>query len=175
MRDKTATFIGHKDCYGVQEEVVRSYIIELIESGVTEFLCGGMGSFDWMCARIVYKLKKQYPQVRSFLVIPYLTFNVLDREYFDDVIYPEGFEKYHFKAAIPARNKYMIENSAYAVCYVDHGWGGAAQTYAKAITWVAAGTISSALPSFGLLFTGQALTQRVHPIQSAGDTAIVNL
>ena len=27
----------------------------------------------------------------------------------------------------------MIENSAYAVCYVDHGWGGAAQTYAKAI------------------------------------------
>ena len=96
MRDKTATFIGHKDCYGVQEEVVRSYIIELIESGVTEFLCGGMGSFDWMCARIVYKLKKQYPQVRSFLVIPYLTFNVLDREYFDDLIYPEGFEKYHF-------------------------------------------------------------------------------
>ena len=92
-----------------------------------------MGSFDWMCARIVYKLKKQYPQVRSFLVIPYLTFNVLDREYFDDVIYPEGFEKYHFKAAIPARNKYMIENSAYAVCYVDHGWCGAAQTYAKAI------------------------------------------
>ena len=133
MRDKTATFIGHKDCYGVQEEAVRSYIIELIESGVTEFLCGGMGSFDWMCARIVYKLKKQYPQVRSFLVIPYLTFNVLDREYFDDVIYPEGFEKYHFKAAIPALNKYMIENSAYAVCYVDHGWGGAAQTYAKAI------------------------------------------
>lgn len=56
MRDKTATFIGHKDCYGVQEEVVRSYIIELIESGVTEFLCGGMGSFDWMCARIVYRL-----------------------------------------------------------------------------------------------------------------------
>lgn len=42
MRDKTATFIGHKDCYGVQEEVVRSYIIELIESGVTEFLCGGI-------------------------------------------------------------------------------------------------------------------------------------
>ena len=46
---------------------------------------------------------------------------------------PEEFEKYHFKAAIPARNKYMIDNASIAVCYVNHGWGRAAQTYRKAI------------------------------------------
>ena len=47
-------------------------------------------------------------------------------------IYPEGFEKYHFKAAIPARNRYLVDNAAYALCYVTHGWGGAAQTLERA-------------------------------------------
>ena len=47
---------------------------------------------------------------------------------YHDTIYPEGFEKYHFKAAIPARNRYLVDNSAYAICYVTHDWGGAAKT-----------------------------------------------
>lgn len=129
----SATFIGHRDCYGINEDEVRSYIVELIDSGVTDFLCGGMGSFDWMCARIVYHLKKAYSHIRCYLVIPYLTFNILNKEYFDDILYPEGLEKCHFKAAIPMRNKYMIENASYAICYITHDWGGAAQTYKKAI------------------------------------------
>lgn len=132
-KEQTATFIGHKECYGVSCEKVREEIIKLIESGVTDFLSGGMGSFDWMCARIVFELKKIYPHIHNYLVIPYLTFNILEEKYFDSIIYPEGFEKYHFKSDIPARNKYLVDNSAYAICYVAHGWGGAAQTFEKAV------------------------------------------
>ena len=128
----TATFIGHKECYGVQAEDVRREVEKLIASGVTDFLNGGMGGFDWMCARVVSDLKKSYPQIRNYLVIPYLTFNIAELKYFDDIIYPEGFEKYHFKAAIPARNRYLVDNAAYALCYVTHGWGGAAQTLKRA-------------------------------------------
>ena len=133
MKNTTATFIGHRECYGINKEEISAYIIGLIELGITRFLCGGMGAFDWTCAKIVYKLKKQYPHVQSFLVIPYLTFRVLNRRYFDDIIYPEGFEKYHFKAAIPARNKYMVENASHAICYVNSNCGGAAKTYQLAI------------------------------------------
>lgn len=132
-RETTATFIRHKECYGINSEDVRAEIIKLIEAGVTEFMSGGMGSFDWMCARIIYDLKKAYPQINNYLVIPYLTFTIAEEKYFDSIVYPEGFEKYHFKAAIPARNKYLVDNSAYALCYVTHGWGGAAQTYARAV------------------------------------------
>ena len=82
-----------------------------------------------MCGRCVYELKSEYPQINNYLVIPYLSFNVYDKELFDSIIYPEGFEKYHFKSAIPARNKYLVENAGYAVCYVTHTWGGAAKTY----------------------------------------------
>lgn len=132
-KQQTATFIGHKECYGVNRADIHREIENLIEKGVTCFLNGGMGTFDWMCARIVFELKKIYPNIENFLVIPYLTFNVVEKKYFDNIIYPEGFEKYHFKAAIPKRNNYLIDNSSYAICYVTHGWGGAAQTLERAI------------------------------------------
>ena len=132
IREQTAMFIGHKECCHVNPDVVCEEIKKLIEKGVTDFLNGGMGKFDWMCARIVFELKKTYPHISNLLVIPYLTFNVFEEKYFDSIIYPEGFEKYHFKAAIPARNKYLVDHSAYAICYVTHSWGGAAQTFRKA-------------------------------------------
>lgn len=133
IKDIAATFIGHSECYGVRPQDVRCEVVALIEKGVTEFLCGGMGKFDGMCAGIVAELKKSYPSIHSYLVIPYLTFKVSDEKLYDSIIYPEGFEKYHFKAAIRARNNYLIDNSAYALCYVTHGWGGAAQTFARAV------------------------------------------
>lgn len=129
MKEITATFIGHNECYGADHDAVRMAVISLIEKGVTNFLNGGMGGFDWLCARVVYGLKNDYPQIRNLLVIPYLIFSIRNKDLFDDVIYPDSFEKYHFKAAIPKRNRYLIDNSGYAICYVKHGWGGAAKTY----------------------------------------------
>ena len=128
-RQETAVFIGHNECYGISLSDVEKAIIPLIEKGVTDFLSGGQGGFDWMCARCVKKIKQEYPQIRNILVIPYLTFSIFDEKCFDEIIYPDGFEKYYFKAAIPARNRYMVNNAAYAVCYVRHSWGGAAKTY----------------------------------------------
>lgn len=129
----TVTFIGHSDCYSVKYQELENVIRRLIEDGATEFFSGGMGSFDWMAARAVYTLKKEYPHIQNNLVIPYLTFNIQEKKYFDNIIYPEDFEKYHFKAAIPARNRYMVDHAQIAVCYVTHDWGGAAKTYTRAI------------------------------------------
>lgn len=127
--DNTVVFIGHNECFGVTSEMVTAEIVKLIEKGAVYFLSGGQGGFDRLCAGCVHRLKKDYPQIQNILVIPYLTFNVFDKKIFDEIVYPDGFEKYHFKSAIPARNKYMVSNSAYAICYVSHGWGGAAKTY----------------------------------------------
>jgi len=127
--EKTATFIGHSECFGIEKESVCTSVEELIQKGVETFLSGGMGDFDWFCARTVYELKKKYPRIKNILVIPYLTFNIRNKEIFDEIVYPMGFEKYHFKAAIPKRNRFLVDNSQYAVCYIKHGWGGAAQTY----------------------------------------------
>lgn len=130
---QSATFIGHSDCYGVDENAIRNAIIELINEGVDEFYNGGMGGFDWLCARIVYELKQEYPHIKNYIVIPYLTFNIRNKKLFDEIIYPEGFEKYFFKSAIIKRNQYLIDNSQYAICFVKHDLGsGAAKTFSYA-------------------------------------------
>ena len=131
--ETTATFIGHNECFEISKEKVKNAIQTLIKQGVTDFLCGGQGGFDRLCGRCVYELKKEYPHINNYLVIPYLSFHVFDKAIFDSIIYPDDFEKYHFKAAIPARNKYMVDNSSYAICYVTHSWGGAAKTYNQAV------------------------------------------
>lgn len=129
----TAVCIGHGDCFGLSDEQIRLEAQKMIEQGVTCFLNGGMGNFDWQCAHIIHKLKEQYPDITQFLVIPYLDFNIREKKYFDEIIYPEGFEKYPYKAAIPARNRYMVDHAQFALCYVTHDWGGAAQTYERAV------------------------------------------
>lgn len=133
IQGKTALFIGHSDCFGVSERDVKNAIIHLIHLGVTIFLSGGQGRFDQLCARCVYELKFLYPGINNYLIIPYLSFHTFNREIFDEILFPEGFEKYHYKAAIPARNRYMVDHSSFAICYIDHDWGGAAQTYKRAL------------------------------------------
>lgn len=128
----TVTFIGHRECPGVAYDKLCSAIRWCIEQGAIEFLSGGMGTFDWMAARAVCELKKEYPSVQNTLVIPYLSFKIQERSYFDCILYPEGFERYHFKAAIPARNRYMVDHAQIAICYIDHDWGGAFKTYERA-------------------------------------------
>jgi len=121
-------FIGHSDAYAAKEADICKAINQLINRGVHTFLNGGMGVFDMKCATCVNRLKKYYPQVKHYLVIPYLNFNRCDRSLFDGSIYPE-LEKYHFKAAIVKRNEWMVDNSAYAICYINREWGGAIKTY----------------------------------------------
>lgn len=42
-RSTTATFIGHSECYGLDEGRVLATIEQLVHAGITTFLCGGMG------------------------------------------------------------------------------------------------------------------------------------
>lgn len=130
---RTAVFIGHNDCYGLSKEELTKMIIKCIENGVCRFLSGGQGGFDRMAASAVYKLKETYPYIKNILVIPYLSFKIFEKNYFDEIIYPDGFEKYSYKAAIPERNKYMVNISDAAICFVSHSWGGAAKTYEYAV------------------------------------------
>ena len=126
---KSVVFIGHNQCYDLSRNELEKVIVECINNGVTRFLSGGQGTFDRICATAIFKLKKEYPQINNILVIPYLTFNIPNKEIFDEIIFPNDFEKYHYKAAIPQRNKYMVNNSDIAICYINHIWGNAVKTF----------------------------------------------
>ena len=132
QKEKTVVFIGHNECYGLDKEKLTETIETLIREGFDTFLNGGKGNFDWICAATVYKLKEKYPNIKNYLIVPYINNYIPNDEYFDEVIYPEVLSTTHYKGKIQKRNRYMIENSYVCVCYINHSWGGAAQSYAVA-------------------------------------------
>lgn len=132
MKETTAVFIGHSHCYTLDTADLEATIISLIKNGVTTFLSGGMGEFDRKCAGIVHRLKPRYPHIISCIVIPYLDYKIFNKELFDCSEFPEGLETVPYRAKIIRRNSCMVDMAQSAVCFVTHGYGGAAQTYAYA-------------------------------------------
>ena len=132
QKASTATFIGHRECYEMDQQLLKAQILRLIASGIDTFLSGGMGRFDAVCEHTVAACKQQYPHIGLYLILPYPTFQPKHRWEGDASVYPEGFERYSYKAAIPKRNQYLVDRSSHALCYVKYPWGGAAATYAYA-------------------------------------------
>ena len=126
------TFCGHGDFYG--DEDVKRWLRETVEAlirrGADDFLLGGYGGFDACAATAVWELKKQYPAIRSTLVLPYLDRKV-DATKYDTTLYPP-LEKVPRRFAISKRNEYMVNEADIIVAYVTHDWGGAATTLAYA-------------------------------------------
>lgn len=128
----TVTFCGHADFYGSED--VRAWLKETVEGlirrGADDFLLGGYGGFDACAASVVWELKKQYPAIRSTLVLSYLDRQV-DATKYDATLYP-SLEKVSRRFAISKRNEYMVHEADIVVAYVTHDWGGAATTLAYA-------------------------------------------
>ena len=99
---------------------------DLIQQGADEFFLGGYGHFDFLCASVLREMKKEYPQIRLVLVLPYLNSSMLTEGY-DETVYPP-LESVPKRYAIVRRNEWMVRESDAVVAYVIRGFGGAAQT-----------------------------------------------
>jgi len=124
----TVTFCGHKEI--ADTSTVRAAVDDalrgLVAEGADDFLLGGYGGFDAIAALAVHDLKRQHPEIRSTLVIPYLNRDY-DESLYDGTTYPP-LEEVPPKYAISKRNEWMVEQADVVVAYVTHGWGGAAAT-----------------------------------------------
>ena len=97
-----------------------------------------MGEFDRLFSSAVRKAKKIYPHIKLICVKPYFTNDInTDKDYYkamyDDVIIPPTIIGVHYKAAIKARNRRMIDNSDVVLIYTVRNYGGAydARQYAE--------------------------------------------
>lgn len=120
------------------ESALHEALCGLIENqGVTCFLTGGMGEFDELFAKTVRSLRGQYPQICLCLAVPYLTKRLNDQSdlfssLYDEIILPAKLDGVNKIAAIPLRNRWMVDNSDFVVSAVHRDFGGAyeAVTYA---------------------------------------------
>lgn len=131
-KESSAVFIGHRNCSEITIEKITPYIEALIAEGINTFYNGGMGQFDRTAARAVFLLKEKYPNIKNNIVIPYHNFKVFNKKLFDEIVAPfaeQHESNIYYISAIPKRNRYMVEQSSYALCYISGAPGGAVDTY----------------------------------------------
>lgn len=127
-RGKTCCFIGHRridDKDGVKRKITRCVEKLIIEYGVDTFLFGSKSVFDDLALEAVTQLKEKYPHIRRIYVRS--MYSYISKEYekylltlTDETFMPTTVENAG-RAAYVKRNRYMIDNSAYAIFYYDSG------------------------------------------------------
>lgn len=135
---KACCGFGHRNIFERIEDKVYMAIINAAEQGCEIFYTGAMGDFDSLFSSSVRKVKKSYPNIKLICVKPYFTNDInTDRDYYvvmyDDVIIPDELADIHPKAAIKARNRWIIDNSDMVLMYTIRNEGGAyeAKRYAE--------------------------------------------
>jgi len=133
--NKRCCFAGHSHIDNrIDKNKLKDIIIELIENeGVYEFWVGNYGYFDSVSAEAVRELKSIYSQISLVLVIPYLTKEINDNKKsyhsnYDYILHADIPDSTPKKYRIIKTNEYMVNNSDFLICYVQHCFGGAAKT-----------------------------------------------
>lgn len=124
----TVSFCGNSRLF--EKDRIRKWLFYslecLIQEGADSFYLGGYGEFDSLAASVVHKLKNNYPDIKSILVIPYLDKRTQDTRY-DQTTYPP-LENVPRKHCIPQRNRWMIDNADVIVACVSYSGGGSGKT-----------------------------------------------
>lgn len=116
-------FIGHRETDASLLPKIKAAAERLIQQQqVSDFYVGMYGNFDRLSGEAVIQLKRDYPGVRLFLVIPY---HPADRPIeappgYDGTYYPEGMEAVSRRYAIVKANRMMIDTCDWLVAYVTH-------------------------------------------------------
>lgn len=131
----TVSLFGHRELSDAFEAERRfeKLVGELIRTKeYVEFLVGYNGDFDTLASSVIRRemSANDYGNASLILVLPYLTAEYMNNEdsfkaYYNEIEICEKSADAHFGAAIQIRNRYMIDRSDLAVCYVERKVGGA--------------------------------------------------
>lgn len=129
---KACCGFGHRTVLASIDDSLYANVIKAAEADCDIFYTGAMGEFDTRFSSAVRKAKVMYPQIKLVCIRPYFTSDLnTNKEYYsafyDDIIIPPDIIGIHYKAAIKARNHWMVDHSDLIISYVIRNYGGAAQ------------------------------------------------
>lgn len=121
---------GHRNVFENLSEKLDDAIESAVQQGCEIFYTGAIGDFDSLFSSAVRRAKKTYPYIKLICVKPYFTNDInTNRDYYtalyDDIIIPDELADIHYKAAIKARNRWMIDNSDIVIVHTIRNYGGA--------------------------------------------------
>ena len=142
---QTCCFSGHRNLPQGNEleplkRRLRAAIVQHVEKGVRYFGSGGAVGFDMLAAHEVLELKREYPDIHLILVLPCphqdKFWRKRQKAFLDDLIVKSDKTVYvsafFFQGCMQARNRHLVEHSAYMIAYCEKPSGGTAQTIALA-------------------------------------------
>ena len=137
-KNQVCCFSGHRNIVKEKppqiEAAVEKAVVELVSQGVVFFGSGGSLGFDTIAAETVLRLKGEYPHIRLVMVLPCLPeqqslkWNVEQKRRYYDIL--ERADKVrvlspqYTDGCMLARNRHMVDNSAYLICYLREDRGG---------------------------------------------------
>ena len=134
----TVAFFGHREIdnpFKIEDRLEEEIRRLLSEHEYVDFLVGRDGEFDQFASSAVLRVRKQYRDDNSslILVLPYERAEYLNNEdsfhdYYSDVEISYAASKAHPKAAIQIRNREMVERADLVICAIEKETGGAWQT-----------------------------------------------
>ncbi len=115
---------------------IEKTLVSLIDDDCKVFYSGMAEGFDILCAECVLKLKDKYPEVSLVCALPFdsqersYSANWRNRYYdilqsADEVVY---ISKEYFPWCFQERNKFMVDNCDFVVCWYDGKSGGTQNT-----------------------------------------------
>ncbi len=136
MREKTCCFTGHRYILENKKEEIKDKtkeeVIKLINKGVIYFGTGGAIGYDTIAAEIVLELKEIYSNIKLILILPCFDQTKGWKE--KDIEKYSGIKKKadkvrvlserYYIGCMHTRNRYMVDNSAYCICYCKKTSGG---------------------------------------------------
>lgn len=134
---KVACFSGHRRLpqdSGELKKRLRAAVIDLINRGVIFFGAGGALGFDTLAAETVLELKAEYPQIRLVMVLPCppeqqtLKWNSEQQKRYYGILGKADkvsiLSPQYTSECMLKRNRHMVDNSAYLICYLREKSGG---------------------------------------------------
>ena len=139
MKNQTCCFTGHRnvsDNFGVLKRKLKKTIIELIENGVIYYGSGGTIGFDTLASLAVLELKKKYPQIKLIMVLPCYEqekmWSDADKKQYFKILEHADRIRYvsesYYSGCMHKRNRHLVDNSEFCICYLNSESGGTAYT-----------------------------------------------
>ena len=137
-KSQTCCFTGHRNIAPYTPDTVfeqtRSIVTLIVSKGFKYFGTGGALGFDTLAAQIVIELNKKYPQIKLIMVLhcknqdKYWKENDVKiyndiKSKADKIVYTS--ETYS-KDCMLKRNRHLVDNSNYCICYLHQSTGGTA-------------------------------------------------
>ena len=122
-------------------QVLERVLTILIENGATHFYAGGALGFDTIAALAVIKLRKKYPHIKLYLILPCKTQTKMwsdrDKQVYNEILTLADSVEYvhesYTSTCMHERNRRLVDSAELCVAYCEHNGGGTAYTVAYAL------------------------------------------